>query len=68
MYTTPGNQVKETQQVKFVVKVNGKTVGLPQPSQQLAEAILTTLTPEQRQIAVIVPVTGEGKELLFEQF
>lgn len=68
MYTTPGSMVKETQQLRFVVKVNGITMTSPQPSRQLAEAAMAALTPEQRQMATIVPVTGEGKELLFETF
>lgn len=66
MYVQPGKIIKETQQTKYVVKVRGVAMSAPQPTRQLAEAVLVTLTPEQRSIATIVPVTGEGKEMLFE--
>lgn len=66
MYVQPGKIIKETQQTKYVVKVRGVTMSAPQPSMQLAEAVINTLPPEQQSFATIVPVTGEGKEMLFE--
>ena len=66
MYTQPGKMIKETQQTKYVVKVRGVAVSAPQPSQQLAEAVLSALPPDQRLMATIVPVTTDGKEMLFE--
>lgn len=66
MYTPQGTMIRETQQVMYVAKINGVPVTLPQPSRHLAEAALSQLPAESRQFAVIVPVTTDGKELLFE--
>lgn len=53
------NQVE----LKYVVKVNGKarTVALPKT---LAEAAIQNLPEDERGIALLVPVTENGQELL----
>lgn len=53
------------QELKYIVKVNGKvrTVALPKT---LAEAAVQNLPESEQGIAVIVPVTDEGQELLLE--
>lgn len=66
MYTQPGKIIKETHQIKYVVKLRGMPVSSPQASQQLAEAVLANLSIEERSFATIVPVTSDGKEMLFE--
>ena len=53
-------------QTYWVVQVNGKTVTRKLSSKFLAEAEIPHLTPEERQSAVVVPVTADGQQLLFE--
>jgi hypothetical protein len=54
----------EVAPVRFVVKVNGQVVCSPQPTRALAEAVILSLAPDQRQFAEVVPVTDGNKELL----
>jgi hypothetical protein len=49
----------------YSVKVNGVVVCSNVPSRQLAEAAVMNLPPEQRIIAEIVTMTGDGKVVLF---
>lgn len=49
----------------YAIKVNGQIVANNIPSRVLAEATLFNLPPDQRKIAEIVPVTGDGKTVLF---
>jgi hypothetical protein len=49
----------------FMVRVQGRTVASNLPSRQLAEATLFNLPPDQRAIAEIIPVTADGKAVLF---
>lgn len=53
------------QEIKYVVKVNGKirTAALPKT---LAEAAVQNLPESEQGIAQIVPVTDKGQELLLE--
>lgn len=55
----------ETEQPKYVIKVNGRTVSVPFPSKFLAEQHLGNLPKDQQAIAEIVPVTAGGQEILF---
>lgn len=50
--------------VKYQVVVNG-TVLAVRGSVQLAESFVSQLTTEQQNNAQIVPVTNEGKQVLF---
>lgn len=56
--------VTEVGPEKFVVKVNGVQVGSPQPTRSLAEALILSLSEEQRSAAVIVTVGDSGELLL----
>ena len=49
----------------FAIKVNGQTIATNIPSRSLAEATLFNLPPDQRNIAEIVPITCDGKTVLF---
>lgn len=54
----------EVDVVKYVVKVNGMSVGSPQISRSLAEGIVASLPPEKQQLAEIVVFTSDNKEML----
>lgn len=54
----------ETEQVKYVVKVNGRIVSVPFTSRHLAEGHISHLPESQQGIAEIVPVTDKGREIL----
>lgn len=49
----------------WAVVVNGRTVATNLPSRLLAESTIMNLPPEQRQFAQAVPVTSDGKTVLF---
>lgn len=51
---------------KYQVFIKGIPYGTTQPTRMLAEMLLTNLTPEQRVLAEIKPVTAAGQQLLFE--
>lgn len=55
----------EINQTQYAIRVNGRVVASNLPSRQLAEATLLNLPPEQRALAEIVPMTAEGKQVLF---
>ncbi|PPD51469.1 MAG: hypothetical protein CTY12_07900 [Methylotenera sp.] len=55
----------EENPTKYQVFINGIRYGAPQPTVQLAEALLATLTPDQRSLAEVQPVSTDGKQLLF---
>jgi hypothetical protein len=55
----------EISQTFFNVIIQGRVVAINLPSRQLAEATLLQLPPEQRMLAEIVPVTNDGKQVLF---
>lgn len=55
----------EIGQTLYAIRVNGQIVASNLPSRQLAEATLLNLPAEQRALAEIVPVTPEGKTVLF---
>lgn len=48
----------------YAIKVNGHVMVSNIPSRELAEATLFNMTPEQRALAEIVPVTPDGRSLL----
>ena len=53
------------QELKYVVKVNGKVRTKPL-LRTLAEADVSNLPEDERSLAVLVPVTDGGQELLLE--
>lgn len=55
----------EDNPTRYQVFINGVRYGSPQPTVQLAEALLATLTPDQRLLAEVQPVSTDGKQLLF---
>lgn len=55
----------EQEPTRYQVIINGIPYGAPQPSKQLAEALLANLTPDQRLLAEVRVVTNEGKQILF---
>jgi len=52
-------------ELKYVVKVNGQVRTTPL-LRTLAEAAIQNLPEEERTLAVLVPVTERGQELLLE--
>ena len=50
--------------VYYVVRVNGKDMSVRFESAMLAEAEKNRLAPELRDLAEVVPVTADGKQLL----
>ena len=55
----------EISQTMFNVVIQGRTIASNLPSRQLAEAALLNLPPDQRMVAEIVPMTNDGKRVLF---
>lgn len=55
----------EVNSTMYSVTVQGRVIATNIPSRTLAEATLFTLPPDQRAVAEIVPVTGDGKQVLF---
>ena len=54
----------EVDEVKYVVKVNGKEVSPRYTTPQAADTALQMLSEEHRAIAEVVPVTDSGNQLL----
>lgn len=50
----------------WVVRINGQNVTAPVSSQQLAEMERMRLNSDQQPLAEIVPVTADGKQVLFD--
>lgn len=57
--------INEQEQVKYVIKVNGKVVSIPFTSKMLAEQHINNLPQDQQIIAEVVPVTEDGRQILF---
>ena len=57
--------LREVQEVKYVIKVDGRVVSAQFASQQIAEANISSLSIEQQPLAEVVAVTTDGKEILF---
>lgn len=55
----------EIETTLWTVLVEGRPVATNLPSRQLAEHTLFSLPPEKRSLAEIVPVTPQGKTVLF---
>lgn len=55
----------EVNSTMYSVVVQGRVVATNIPSRTLAEATIFTLPADQRAVAEIVPVTSEGKQVLF---
>lgn len=55
----------EIDSTKFSVVVRGRVVSTNIATRNLAEAVILTLPAEQRAVAEIVPVTADGKQVLF---
>ncbi len=55
---------EEVDTVQYVVKVNGVAVTQP-TTKELAEQQKLNMPEESRQLAEVVPVTGDGKQILF---
>lgn len=55
----------EVSTTQFNVVVQGKVVATSIPSKQLADAFIMQLPAGQRALAEAVPVTAEGKTVLF---
>lgn len=49
----------------WAVRVNGRIVVQNLPSQRLAENAILTLPAEQQPLAEIIPMTSDGKTVLF---
>lgn len=59
------NMIREENETKYVVKVNGQTMSPPRLTRQMAQDDIKHLSEAHQAIAVVVPVTQEGKEILF---
>ena len=57
--------ITEVSPTFFAIRINGKVTMSNIPSRQLAESMVFNLPNEQRVLAEIVPVTSEGKTVLF---
>lgn len=55
----------EVEEAKYVIKANGVIVSIPFNSKILAEQHIENLPQDLRSIAEVVPVTPDGKEILF---
>lgn len=55
----------EVNSTQYKVVVEGRVVANNVPSYQLAEATVFSLPADQRAVAQIVPITPEGKTVLF---
>lgn len=55
----------EVNSTLYAVVVQGRTIATNIPSRGLAEATIFQLPADQRAVAEIVPVTQEGKTILF---
>lgn len=55
----------EQEPTKFQVYINGIPYGSAQPTKFLAENLLVNLTPDQRALAEVRPVTSTGQQVLF---
>lgn len=49
----------------WAVRVNGQTVATNLISRQIAEGIVFALPPDQRQLAEVIPVASDGRQVLF---
>ena len=58
--------IKENNTMKFRVLVNGKVI-TECPSVEIANSAILNLPLTERENAIIVPVTTEGKQLLNEK-
>lgn len=58
--------INEQEQLKYAIKINGKVVSILFTSKMLAEQHLNNLPQEQQMIAEVVPVTKDGRQILFE--
>lgn len=56
--------INEVNELKYVVKVNGKVISRQFTSSQQAETFLSTLNESDQSIAQIVPVDTQGREVL----
>lgn len=55
----------EISNTQYKIIVEGRVVASNIPSYQLAEATVFSLPADQRAVAQIVPITPEGKTVLF---
>lgn len=55
----------ESNQEYYIIKVNGKPVSPRYGSRLIAESERLKLDEPQRSVAEIVPVTEDGKDILF---
>lgn len=51
--------------VYYVVRVNGQNVTIPTSNLAIAEMEKTKLAPDVQMVAEVVPVTADGKQVLF---
>lgn len=56
--------IEETEQLRFVIMVAGKTVSIPFITEQAAVQHIANLPQDQQTIAEVVPVTSDNKQLL----
>lgn len=59
------NLISENETIKYCVKLDGATLS-EHSDKMLAEQFLVSLLPEQRARAKVVPIMGNGKEILFD--
>lgn len=58
------NLINETEQVRYVIMVNGQTVSIPFTSKMLAEQHIGNLPQDQQSIARVVTITENGQQIL----
>lgn len=57
--------ITEVAPTLWAVRVNGVVVVSNLPSQRLAENAVLNLPAAQRQIAEVIPMTSDGRQVLF---
>lgn len=55
----------DNEQVKYVIKVNGNIVSPAFADRMVAEMRKSELPPETQMVAEVVPVTEDGRQVLF---
>jgi hypothetical protein len=58
-------QMLKEDETRYAVKCNGQIVSPPYPTVALAENAMTMLSEVHQSVAEIIPVTADGKEILF---
>lgn len=65
MYNDNDRLVDDNQVTYYVVRVNGRDVSMRYSNKMMAEQELINLTEAERNVAEVVAITPDGKQVLF---